>query len=294
MNRCQRGFTLVELLVIITIIGILVALIIPGVNSVREGSRQTQCLNNEMNIGKAILTYEVTGKHLPGILNTLQSPKGVTIQYNWVEAILPNLERSDLWDLVLTGGISPNMPVAEQITVLRCPNDPYLSSPKTSNFQQGVLSYAVNDGFFVDLRTNPPKDIMTPPHTVAAPSSSKLTSRPNISQTAYARGANVSSSTTIMLGELTGDGTPTNPHVAGPWTTLSITATSPPLIPPASTPLTFHWPVQYGTTQQPSPPLPVPVPVSPNLMVSSHPGKVIVVYFDGHGEGLSTDATFPQ
>ena len=106
MYRSNRGFTLIELLVVITIIGILVALIIPAVNMVREESRQTKCLNNQIQLGKAIIAYEAAKNKLPGVLNQTQQVGGAVgtmVPYNWVEAIFPYLDRADLWDAVITG-----------------------------------------------------------------------------------------------------------------------------------------------------------------------------------------------
>ena len=66
MKNQRSGFTLVELLVVITIIGILMGLLIPVVNAARETARRNQCNTQIKNLALAAIQHENTKGELPG------------------------------------------------------------------------------------------------------------------------------------------------------------------------------------------------------------------------------------
>ncbi len=91
--RSRRGFTLVELLVVIAIIGILVALLLPAVQSAREAARRIQCANNVKQVTLALHNYESGQKTLPFGVSWSQNTG------TWASFILPQLELQNHYNL---------------------------------------------------------------------------------------------------------------------------------------------------------------------------------------------------
>ena len=144
INRKRFGFTLVELLVVITIIGMLVALVIPAINGAREAARRAQCTNNQKQIAMALLNNEMRKQRFTGYTNVLAGKYA-----GWPVMILPDIERRDLYDEWAQGN-----QVSSYLELLVCPSD----SP--TSYDAPLLSYVVNCGLPDRTASNP--DSSTP------------------------------------------------------------------------------------------------------------------------------------
>jgi len=131
----RRGFTLVELLVVISIIGVLIGLLLPAVNAARESGRRAQCTNNIYQMAMAATRHNDSNGFIPGWRNALVGTAG-TLHPSWPVAILPFMERTDIITAWSNG--TPN--VAPFIGFFSCPTSP--PDSKTTP----ILAYAGNCG----------------------------------------------------------------------------------------------------------------------------------------------------
>ena len=138
----RPAFTLVELLVVITIIGMLMALLMPAISAAREQGRRATCTNNQKQLGLAMLSYESSHKSFPGWRNTV----GASSPVSWVGMLLPNLERNDLWQAIKSG--KPAVPVT--LANLICPSD-----PPDSTAGSGPSAYIANGLVLLDPLATP-------------------------------------------------------------------------------------------------------------------------------------------
>lgn len=92
-KKSSRAFTLVELLVVIAVVGVLIAMIIPAISSVRESAHRTQCQSNLKQIGLAVLQYNTHRRVYP-------TGRDSTKQYStsWAFRLLPYLEQDAIYD----------------------------------------------------------------------------------------------------------------------------------------------------------------------------------------------------
>ena len=135
----RQGFTLVELLVVITIIAVLVALLLPALQAVREASRRNTCKSNMKNLGLGLHNYASDKQDkLPPSSTKLMSnsaPGAAEGGFSWVTAILIHIELGNLYDrmalkkLDMLDGVNPDNPkdgnvyaATAEIGILKCPS----------------------------------------------------------------------------------------------------------------------------------------------------------------------------
>lgn len=149
--RARRGFTLIEMLIVIAIIGILMSLLLPAIQRARERARQTQCLSKIRQLGLALQSFEAEHQLYP-----LPS-RGFPRDYSGLADLLPYLDQQPLYDSINFTTYDWN-PIAHpeqlggrkqeeqyfrhlRVDAFICPSDPYSFA---SDF--GGTNYRLNMG----------------------------------------------------------------------------------------------------------------------------------------------------
>lgn len=119
----RSGFTLIETLVSIAIIGLLLSVTIPAVQSARESARMTECRSHLRELGNALTNYEEQNRRLPAFRNTTQGFRSPLTE------ILPMLDQPALYYSLVQDGVSvsysgdPSALGRPVLAILRCPSD---------------------------------------------------------------------------------------------------------------------------------------------------------------------------
>jgi prepilin-type N-terminal cleavage/methylation domain-containing protein/prepilin-type processing-associated H-X9-DG protein len=148
-SRRRSAFTLVELLVTISIIGILVGMLLPALSMAREAARRSSCLNNLSQIGKALITYDADKTALPGWRNQLDTYTSQQVAANgkqnalvsWTVMILPFFDQREIyeWHETYTTGAAVDAVATKRIPGYVCPS-------ASSDLRGGPLTYMGNGG----------------------------------------------------------------------------------------------------------------------------------------------------
>lgn len=153
----RSAFTLVELLVVIAIIAVLVGLLLPAVQKVREAAARSQCQNNFKQFGLA--TQNCADTHageLPPAYD--HYPHGsASMKVNAEVWLLPYIEQQNLFNLVLAAGSGApwNGGSTVMIKIYQCPSDVTLKAGAALHTLQSYASYAVNGQVFGTVVTMP-------------------------------------------------------------------------------------------------------------------------------------------
>lgn len=318
-SSAARGFTLVELLVVISIIGILVGMLLPAIGAARESARRSTCMNNLGQIGKALITYDADKTQLPGWRNTVEkytdvltgsaavaASSGTSRQLacvSWTVPLLPFMDQGSIfdWYRAYTGAAGVDDVSKKRIPSYLCPTvggDQNTESPLSYAGNGGTgaetlgedMTQFRGDGVFTDAAGNLATD-----KWYDSRGQSYSAARQSLAQVSSGDGA----SSTLMLAERCGINAPrTISWAASPPGAVrnlnAKAATHAFLLPLATGMAPVSADVRTINPTAESHPHPDPLPSDGDLgdwskryPSSPHRGGVVTVFADGHSRFLS-------
>lgn len=151
----RRAFTLVELLVVIAIIGVLVALLLPAVQTARESARRIRCANQLKQMGLAMHNYYDTYQSFPighmflHVVNGVPDRADGGTAFGWASAILPYIEQQALYNQfnfnyhITNTNPTQNLTLAQTfLPIFSCPSD-----LKPKNFTDGAVTNSATSSY---------------------------------------------------------------------------------------------------------------------------------------------------